>query len=121
MTKVLVCGGRDYHDKDFLFSTLDAFHLEHKFTLLIQGGARGADNLVKIWAFYKKIPSLEFPANWVMYGKAAGQIRNQQMLVEGKPNLLIAFPGGIGTKNMIFQAKAASIPIYQISPNGEIT
>ena len=41
--KVLVCGGRDYADRDHLNNTLDYLHQQHNFTLLIQGAARGAD------------------------------------------------------------------------------
>jgi len=39
------------------------------------------------------------------YNAAAGAIRNEKMAVEGKPDLIIAFPGGPGTKNMIDVAR----------------
>ncbi len=42
---VLVCGGRDYRNKDLLFQKLSDFHLHATITLLINGGATGADTL----------------------------------------------------------------------------
>ena len=50
-------------------------------------------------------------------GLAAGPIRNKQMLVEGKPNLVIAFVWkelGPGTSNMLKQAKEAGISTYTV-------
>lgn len=44
-------------------------------------------------------------------GKAAGPIRNQRMLDEGKPDLVVAFPGGRGTADMVRRAKAAGVPV----------
>jgi hypothetical protein len=50
------------------------------------------------------VPVIEFPANWKVYGRAAGPIRNMKMLLEGKPDLVVAFPGGIGTADMVKKA-----------------
>ena len=55
-----------------------------------------------------------YPADWDTHGRGAGPIRNKQMLEEGKPDLVIAFPGGKGTANMIGQAKEAGIPVREI-------
>jgi predicted Rossmann-fold nucleotide-binding protein len=55
-----------------------------------------------------------FPANWPKHGKGAGFIRNQQMLNEGKPDLMIAFPGGKGTADMIEKAIKAGIKVIEV-------
>ena len=47
--------------------------------------------------------------DWKKYGKKAGPLRNQQMLEEGKPDLVVAFPGGNGTADMVRRAKKANI------------
>lgn len=47
-------------------------------------------------------------------GKAAGPIRNQRMLDDGKPDRVLAFPGGRGTANMVKLAKAAGVPVHEI-------
>jgi acyl-CoA synthetase (NDP forming) len=55
-----------------------------------------------------------FPANWKKHGKSAGPIRNQLMLDVGKPDLVIAFPGGSGTADMIRRARKAGVPVKEI-------
>jgi hypothetical protein len=76
MTRVLVTGGRDYSDK----ATLRRAILEARPSLLISGGARGADRLAAEIADDLGIPQMIFPANWTGEGRAAGVIRNQRML-----------------------------------------
>lgn len=54
-----------------------------------------------------------YPADWDTYGNRAGFIRNKQMLDEGKPHVVVAFPGGIGTRMMVGLAKRHNIPIKE--------
>lgn len=114
MTRVLVCGGRLFDDYGYVFASLTRAHKQFGFSVLIQGGARGADTFARNWAYTSKVPQLEFPADWDTHGKSAGPIRNQQMIREGKPDLVIAFPGGNGTANMIQQARAAGIRVIEM-------
>lgn len=111
--RVLVCGSRDYDRRDTLYATLDRLVIE-KIDAIIEGEAKGADALARQWAESRKVPVIKFPADWKKYGKSAGPLRNKHMLVEGKPDLVIAFPKGKlddtrGTKNMVTQARAAGI------------
>jgi len=112
MTRVLVCGGRDYQNAREMYRILDGYHTKYPVSCLIQGGARGADAIARTWAKLRGINCREFPADWDTHGKAAGPIRNQQMLDEGKPDVVIPFPGGPGTKKMIELAIANGVPIY---------
>lgn len=112
--RVLVCGGRDYFDRDRVFAVLDHYHRESPFAVLIQGAARGADRLAHMWALHANVPVLDFPADWEKHGRAAGPIRNAQMLREGKPTVVIAFPGGRGTANMVSLAKRVGVPVLEI-------
>ena len=57
----------------------------------------------------------EYPADWKKYGKSAGPLRNQRMIDEGKPDLVVAFPGGVGTADMISRAKAYNISVLYAS------
>jgi len=110
--RVLVCGGRDFNDALTLGSWLGGIHKNNgPITLLIEGGARGADFMARKFAEWSGIPVKTFPADWDRHGKAAGPIRNRQMLEEGKPDLVVAFAGGKGTANMVEQAKAAGIKV----------
>lgn len=110
--KVLVCGGRDFNDSLTLGSWLGGIHKTNRpITLLIEGGGRGADYMTRKFAEWQGIPVKTFPAEWDRHGKAAGPIRNKQMLDEGRPDLVVAFEGGRGTANMVAQAKAAGIKV----------
>lgn len=114
--RALVCGGRDYSDKWALFSVLDGFG-PPEITEIISGMARGADSLAAEWAMRFGFKLHKFPADWNKHGKAAGAIRNQQMLDEGKPDVVIAFPGGTGTADMVRRAKKAGIKVYHPYPS----
>lgn len=106
---VLVCGGRDFADRDGVFRTLDTINAAaNQITLLVHGGAPGADTLAGEWAKDRGIPCRVYPADWKSHGKAAGPKRNQQMLDEAQPQMVLAFPGGRGTADMVRRARTAS-------------
>ena len=114
--KVLVCGGRDFSDIRLLYQTLDALHAtEGPIEYVIHGCARGADSLAHDWALTRRVAVAMYPAQWNRDGKAAGPIRNQKMLDEGKPDLVIAFPGGRGTADMARRAEAAGVKVRRIA------
>lgn len=112
--RILVCGGRDFDDEPRLHTTLDKILEESNDILIISGMARGADSMAINWAVKNDLHYEGYPADWKKYGRAAGPIRNQQMLDEGRPDLVIAFPGGTGTRDMIRRTKKAGIEIKEI-------
>lgn len=109
--RILVCGGRDFNDAALLEQTLN--DLEPR--LIIEGGARGADALARSYAMLHGVELQSYPAMWDRDGKAAGPIRNQAMLINGRPDLVIAFPGGRGTADMVRRARAAGVPVSEIN------
>lgn len=111
--RVLVCGGRDYDDYDYFKTVLSALQVKHDgFDVIIHGAAKGADTMADTYAQRHLIPTLRFPADWDAHGRAAGPIRNQEMLRDGKPDLVVVFPGGRGTASMVTLAKAAGVEIF---------
>lgn len=108
--RVLVCGGRNYRDRDLVFRTLDSLV---SISTLIHGNASGADWFASRWARARGVPQELYPANWRRYGLAAGPIRNQQMLEEGRPDLVVAFPGGKGTFSMVDKAEGAGVRVLR--------
>lgn len=112
--RVLVCGGRTFRRQTWLFEMLDQFHREQGISLIIEGGANGADADARTWAILRCIPYMEYQANWGQYGIAAGAIRNVLMLEDGKPDVVIAFPGGKGTDNMCKITKAAGVQLRDL-------
>lgn len=112
--RVLVCGGRDYDDAGYLNRTLDAAHAKEPISIIIHGAYRGADTLARKWANDRGVPHMPFVAQWDVLGKAAGPLRNQMMIDYGKPDIVVAFPGGDGTADMIDKAKKAAIKVVDL-------
>lgn len=132
--RVLVCGGRDYgevpdgcpldqlnkyrakadRERFVLTEALDHLHAEHKFSVLINGAARGADRHALQWALPRRLEINSYKPSWKTLGKAAGPIRNQMMIDSGKPDLVVAFPGGRGTADMVERAREAHIKIIEL-------
>lgn len=114
MTTILVCGGRDYANYSFVCETLDSAREHYGNVVIVQGGARGADRLAKAWAVARGIPCVEIAANWDFYGKRAGSLRNQWMFDIMKPSVCVAFPGGVGTANMVSICEKAGIFVKKL-------
>ena len=110
--RVLVCGGREYANALALDGTLDGIaSMYGGISLVIHGGARGADYLAGRWAEKNGIPVSVYPADWDANGAAAGPIRNAKMLAESQPDLVVAMPGGRGTADMVAKAKRAGVNV----------
>ncbi len=114
--RVLVCGGRDFHDWGLLSATLSDIIPEERRhrAVIISGHARGADLLGERWAKEHGVALNVFPADWNRLGRKAGPIRNRQMLVEGRPQLVVAFAGKEGTADMIKQATTAGVRVEEV-------
>lgn len=120
---VLVCGSRDWEDRALLDSTLDALLAKLGPFEVIEGEAKGADTMAREWAERKRLPVQKFPADWAKLGKAAGPVRNVQMLAEGKPDLVVAFqtPGGSkGTSHMVAIARHRNVDVRVVTATGMV-
>ena len=107
--KVLVCGDRNWTDEGAIRATL----IKLGATEVIHGACRGADRLGAAAAISLGLGVTAYPAMWNLYGKGAGPIRNQEMLNDGKPDIVAAFHNNItssrGTRDMIRRSKAAGV------------
>lgn len=116
--RVLVCGSRYWKDRNFVYKTLNDLHAITPFSVLIEGecpiGEGGVDTMARDWANENGVPVLPFPPEFGPDGHVLGPKRNAQMLHEGKPDIVIAFPGGKGTRNMVKQAVEASVSTEEI-------
>ena len=112
--RVLIFGDRNWQNDALVLAKLEDYRREHEIECVIEGEARGADIAGRFAAQVLGIDVLPFPAQWNKFGKAAGPIRNQQMLVEGKPTYGMGFHSDIehskGTKDMANRLKNANIP-----------
>ena len=109
-----VCGGRDYEFVPEDYDILDALKMGFDIDTLVHGAARGADYYAELWAIRNNFDVIPFHADWEKHGRAAGPIRNQEMIDEGRIDLLVAFPGGKGTEDMVNRAKKANITVIRI-------
>lgn len=115
----LICGGRHFEDQamfdEVMGRLLGMWGCPGK---VIHGAASGADTMAAAWADRLAVASVAVPADWATHGKAAGPIRNEDMLMKHKPKRVIAFPGGKGTADMITRAKnrRGEIDVVEIKP-----
>lgn len=113
--KLIVCGGRHYKNKEFVYTVLNELHKDHKTTMIVAGDATGADSLAINWAKDNNIDYKIYVALWDIHGKAAGPIRNKLMITEHlDADFLLAFPGGNGTMNAIRTAKENNVPVIAL-------
>lgn len=117
--RVLICGGRDLVMNAKTFNEhLRRIIIEHggynTDCIVIHGGAAGADTLAQDWADRNHLPVEMYVPQWKKYGRAAGPRRNARMLAEGKPDLVVAFPGGPGTADMVHRAEDAGVRVERI-------
>lgn len=136
--RLLVCGSRDFEDQLLVTQMIHSEYVKASDKSLpltvIEGGAKGADamahnaaehiqeiirisfNLDSDGNLNTELRHEQYPADWETHGKAAGPIRNKQMLDEGKPDKVLAFINkplveSRGTKNMVEIAEKAGLPV----------
>lgn len=124
MKKIIVAGSRDFNNYNLIEETLDQYlsdkNLDPKDVEIVSGCARGADTLGEQYAKNRGIPVAKFPADWGLYGKSAGFVRNSEMAKYG--NVLFAFYADAnvkskGTSIMIKVAKQRGLEVHVIEPN----
>lgn len=116
--RLLVCGDRNWADR----AAVARFIAEADPEVVIHGAARGADSLAGEEATRLGISVEAYPADWTRYGRAAGPVRNQQMLTEGRPDAVLAFHEDItnskGTADMVRRARKAGLPVTVVDHGG---
>ena len=118
---IVVCGGRDYADSTHVYAVLDGLRPG----AVVHGACgvdadrprwarlRGADRLADAWCARRQVPVIRVPARWSALGRRAGVVRNQQMLQLYHPALVVAFPGHLGTADLVLRARAAGVPVWK--------
>ncbi len=110
-----VTGGRDFAGYALVVHALR--QIPETWTL-VHGAATGADMLAaEFWGDVHDRPTEAHPADWAEHGKAAGPLRNQEMVDSGI-GLLIAFPDGRGTADMVRRSVAAGVKLIDLRAYG---
>jgi hypothetical protein len=126
--RAIVCGGRRFSDVPLIWRTLDEIDQtwgNPALRCVIDGASDasngpyvGADYWAHQWALSRGRTTIRVPAKWDAYGRAAGPIRNGDMLAGHGANLVIAFPGGNGTRDMIARAELAGVEVIKVRVSG---
>ena len=104
--KVIVTGGRHYSNHPRVNEVLTSIAPD----IIVQGGANGADRLAREWGEKRGLEVITFEAEWEVYGRRAGPVRNRKMCAAGA-DLLVAFPGGKGTRHCVRTARDFGIKV----------
>lgn len=117
--RVLVTGGRDYPDREAVSARLATCRQEaarNGLKLIVIHGdcPTGADHWAAHWCRREGIDERRYPAQWDLHGRSAGPRRNQRMLDEGQPDLVLAFPGGRGTADLVRRADKAGVLVAHL-------
>lgn len=126
---VVITGGRDYTDGFMVRAVLDGLNAQFDPLIVYHGGAKGADRFAAMWADDAGVEAKLFTADWEKHGKAAGPIRNEQMLADAILNstfeedapIVLAFKNGFdrtletgGTEHMCLIARLADVTVVTI-------
>lgn len=117
--KVLICGDRHWQNYNSILDIVKRLKAKYEDVIIIEGECDGADRMARKAASEYGLKFEPYPADWDKHGKAAGPIRNQQMIDEGNPDMVIAFHSDIehskGTKDMVTRARKHGIETYIIT------
>ena len=109
--RLLVCGGRHYDDADAVRGELDRLHRDQPLTVLVHGGLAGIGTAAEAWARARNVHVVRYPPNWTLLGSKAEAHRNAFMLADSRPDMVLAFPGGRDTLELLRMTRAAGRPV----------
>jgi hypothetical protein len=115
--RVLVTGSRGWTDRPTLCAALNKVEAEAGEPIAVVHGAcpTGADRMADEWAGLLGRRTERHPAQWDLYGRAAGFIRNADM-VATRPDICLAFilDSSPGATDCADKAERVGIPTVRI-------
>jgi hypothetical protein len=120
MKTILICGSRNWKNREVIRQVMLTLSAD---TVIVEGGAAGADSVAREVAHDLGLPVLEHKALWAQLGKAAGPMRNEQM-VKTHPDQVFAFADdlgqSLGTADMVRRALREKIPTFLVNTLGQM-
>jgi hypothetical protein len=110
--RLLVTGGRHLDDVALIHRALTLIHAAQPLCVVIHGGHALAGVAIEDWARDMRLHVLRYPANWREFGKRAESIRNDFMLADSRPDLVLALPGGDDTRALVLSALSRRLPVF---------
>ncbi|MDI1328652.1 SLOG family protein [Pseudomonas sp.] len=116
--RLLICAGRYYADSRLCRRVLDAFQRLHPVRVLIHGGNQYLGGDIEEWAREHGADIVRYPPNWQRHGKLAERMRNHFMLLDSRPDVVIALPGGEDTEELVARARTAGLQTLSVEDRG---
>jgi hypothetical protein len=111
--RLLVIGGRHFDEVVLVLDVLSQLHRHYAIGALIRQATPGAESYAGYWAGLHGVHEIVFIPYLRRKGSFSDHERNTRMLTEGKPDALVAFPGGKGTADMVKKAKTYGLAIWK--------
>ena len=112
--RVLVGGGRHFGDAEKVHQELVRLHWRKPISVLIHGSVTDVGIAAEAWARSSGTRVVRYPPNRKLYGKKAEGLRDAFMIEDSRPDLVLAFPGGRHTADLIQKAINAKIVVLAI-------
>ena len=110
--RLILAGGRHLTDAGLVTRALDRAAEAHALTVLIHGGHALTGRAAEDWARRQGLHVIRHPPNWQRHGRRAESIRNDFMLADSRPDLVLALPGGDDTRALVLSALSRRLPIF---------
>ena len=119
--KILITGSREWTNTEIIKNAIEFHSKPSEDTIIIHGGAKGADAIADQLAIQFGWSRIIYPANWTLHGKSAGPTRNKFMLVSSKPDVVLAFPttSSRGTWDCVNTAKLLNLKVVLYEEQGD--
>lgn len=109
-----MCGGRN-NARSQVRAVLNAYKKRYpEIEVVIHGNGGNTDHEADAWARENNLEIEKYGAEWGTYGRAAGPIRNNQMIIAGKPDMILAIAGGRGTADTVRRARKIGLPVEEV-------
>jgi hypothetical protein len=112
--RLIVSGGRDFADFELVERELRRLNLRKPISVVIHGWIGPAAPVVEHWAREHGIPIVRYPPNWELHGKRAEVYRDEFMLGDSRPDLIVAFPGGRHTAGFVQRALNKGVAVLTV-------
>jgi YspA, cpYpsA-related SLOG family len=121
LKRILITGSRTWTDAETIRAAIRQAALRCPDAVVVHGAAHGADRLAGAAARALGLQEEQHPARWDEHGKAAGFIRNREMVQLGA-DVCLAFikDGSRGATHCAALAEKTGIPVRRFEPRQEI-
>jgi YspA, cpYpsA-related SLOG family len=108
--RLIVCGGRHFRDMALVEKALRRINAVRQIDVIVHGGSAGIGMPVETWGREHDVHIIRYPP-CRSPGRSGDSKRDEFMLLDGRPDAVLAFPGGRRTKAFVELASAQRIPV----------